>query len=66
MSSDAAKRCVARIVKNRFGVCEGKMQVVQMIFVNETALPWLHQGEGERLKYSVTQILSFYQDPFQE
>ena len=35
-SSDAAKRCVARIVKNRFGVCEGKMQVVQMIFVNES------------------------------
>ena len=35
-SSDAAKRCVARIAKNRFGVCEGKMQVVQMIFVNES------------------------------
>ena len=36
MSSDAAKRCVARIAKNRYGVCEGKMQVVQMIFVNES------------------------------
>ena len=35
-SSDAAKRCVARLAKNRFGVCEGKMQVVQMIFVNES------------------------------
>ena len=35
-SSDAAKRCVARIAKNRYGVCEGKMQVVQMIFVNES------------------------------
>ena len=34
--SDVAKRYVARIAKNRFGVCEGKMQVVQMIFVNES------------------------------
>ena len=34
--SDALKQCVARIAKNRFGVCEGKMQVVQMIFVNES------------------------------
>ena len=24
-SSDAAKRCVARIAKNRYGVCEGKV-----------------------------------------
>ena len=30
-SSDVAKRYVARLAKNRFGVCEGKMQVVQMI-----------------------------------
>ena len=36
MSSDAAKRCVARIAKNRYGECNGKMQVVQMIFVNES------------------------------
>ena len=35
-SSDAVKRRVARPAKNRFGVCEGKMQVVQMIFVNES------------------------------
>ena len=35
-SSDIAKRYVARLAKNRFGVCEGKMQVVQMIFVNES------------------------------
>ena len=35
-SSDVAKRSVARLAKNRFGVCEGKMQVVQMIFVNES------------------------------
>ena len=35
-SSDTAKRGVARPAKNRFGVCEGKMQVVQMIFVNES------------------------------
>ena len=35
-SSDAVKRCVARIVKNRYGECNGKMQVVQMIFVNES------------------------------
>ena len=35
-SSDAAKRCVARIAKNRYGECYGKMQVVQMIFVNES------------------------------
>ena len=34
--SDVAKRYVARLAKNRFGVCEGKMQVVQMIFVNES------------------------------
>ena len=34
--SDAVKRRVARPAKNRFGVCEGKMQVVQMIFVNES------------------------------
>ena len=35
-SSYVAKRYVARLAKNRFGVCEGKMQVVQMIFVNES------------------------------
>ena len=35
-SSDAAKRCVSRTVKNRYGVCEGKMKNVQMIFVNES------------------------------
>lgn len=35
-SSDVAKRYVARLAKNRFGVCEGKMQIVQMIFVNES------------------------------
>ena len=35
-SSDAVKRCVARIAKNRYGECNGKMQVVQMIFVNES------------------------------
>ena len=34
--SDAAKRRVARPAKNRFGVCEGKIQNVQMIFVNES------------------------------
>ena len=35
-SSDTAKRGVARPAKNRFGVCDGKMQNVQMIFVNES------------------------------
>ena len=35
-SSDTMKRGVARPAKNRFGVCEGKMQIVQMIFVNES------------------------------
>ena len=35
-SSDTAKRCVDRIAKNRYGECNGKMQVVQMIFVNES------------------------------
>ncbi len=35
-SSDTMKRGVARTAKNRFGVCEGKMQNVQMIFVNES------------------------------
>ena len=35
-SSDTMKRGVARTAKNRFGVCEGKMQIVQMIFVNES------------------------------
>ena len=35
-SGDAAKRCVARIAKNRYGECNGKMQVVPMIFVNES------------------------------
>ena len=34
--SDIVKRYVARPAKNRFGVCEGKMQIVQMIFVNES------------------------------
>ena len=50
-SSDAAKRCVARLAKNRYGVCEGKMQVVQMNFVNESGFYalmvnsriWLHR-----------------------
>ena len=35
-SSYVVKRYVARPAKNRFGVCEGKMQIVQMIFVNES------------------------------
>ena len=35
-SSDIVKRYVARPAKNRFGVCEGKMQIMQMIFVNES------------------------------
>ena len=35
-SSDALKQCVARIAKNRYGECNGKMQVVPMIFVNES------------------------------
>ena len=34
--SDALKQCVARIAKNRYGECNRKMQVVQMIFVNES------------------------------
>ena len=34
--SDALKQCVARIAKNRYGECNGKMQVVPMIFVNES------------------------------
>ena len=36
MSSDIVKRYVARPAKNRFGVSEGKVQVVQMMFVNES------------------------------
>ena len=35
-SSDTVKRGVARIAQNRYGECNGKMQVVQMIFVNES------------------------------
>lgn len=35
-SSDTVKQGVARIAKNRYGECNGKMQVVQMIFVNES------------------------------
>ena len=35
-SSDIAKRYVSSPVKNRFGVCEGKLKNVQMIFVNES------------------------------
>ena len=35
-SSDTMKRGVGRTAKNRFGVSEGKVQVVQMIFVNES------------------------------
>ena len=35
-SSDTVKRGVTRIVKNRYGVCEGKLKIVQMIFVNES------------------------------
>ena len=30
------KRRVARIAKNRYGVCEGKVLIVPMIFVNES------------------------------
>ena len=35
-SSDTVKHRVARPAKNRFGISEGKVQVVQMIFVNES------------------------------
>ena len=34
--SDALKQSVARIAKNRYGECNRKMQVVPMIFVNES------------------------------
>ena len=34
--SDTVKRGVTRTVKNRYGVCEGKLKIVQMIFVNES------------------------------
>ena len=34
--SDALKQCVARIAKNRYGECNGKVQNVQMNFVNES------------------------------
>ena len=35
-SSDTVKCGVSSPVKNRYGVCEGKMKTVQMIFVNES------------------------------
>ena len=35
-SSDTMKRGVTSPVKNRFGVCEGKLKNVQMFFVNES------------------------------
>ena len=35
-SSDTVKRGVARISKNRYGLCVGKVQIIQMIFVNES------------------------------
>ena len=35
-SSDTMKRGVTSPVKNRYGVCEGKLKNVQMIFVNES------------------------------
>ncbi len=35
-SSDTVKRGVARIAKNRYGFCVGKVQIIQMIFVNES------------------------------
>ena len=35
-SSDTVKRGVTRTVKNRYGICEGKLKIVQMIFVNES------------------------------
>ena len=34
--SDTVKRGVARIAKNRYGECNGNMQIVPMIFVNES------------------------------
>ena len=34
--SDTVKRGVARIAKNRYGECNGKMQIVPMNFVNES------------------------------
>ena len=35
-SSDTVKHRVARIAKNRYGLCVGKVQIIQMIFVNES------------------------------
>ena len=35
-SSDAVKRRVTRTVKNRYGESKGKIQIVPMIFVNES------------------------------
>ena len=35
-SSDTVKHRVARIAKNRYGFCVGKVQIMQMIFVNES------------------------------
>ena len=45
--SDALKQCVARIAKNRYGECNGKMQVVQMIFVNESGFYALVLGSKQ-------------------
>ena len=60
-SSDAAKRCVARIAKNRYGECNGKMQVVQMIFVNESGFYALVLGSklatAVKFKHWVTSVV---------
>ena len=60
-SSDAAKRCVARIAKNRYGECNGKMQVVPMIFVNESGFYALVLGSklpsAVKFKDGVTSVV---------
>ena len=60
-SSDAAKRCIARIIKNRYGVCEGKTQRAMMLFVNESGLYALVLGSkldsAQRFKQWVTAVV---------
>ncbi len=59
-SSDVVKRCVAKTVKNRYGVCEGK---VQMLLVTESGFYVLGLGSkfhsSRRFKQWVTAVPSY-------
>ncbi len=61
LESDRMKRTAAKKVANRYGVCEGKFQLTEMLFVNESGFYCLVFGSklpiAQRFKQWVTSVV---------